>query len=190
MAVESQTFLIARSLRGSQQHNTIQLRRIELIVDVPMIGVHAEGEVTVTYADGHSESLNRDDCGVIRVSSSRGDYVDLDFETDLGMQACRCFIVLGDPEENLGAWRRLVNLGYVDLPEPPPRPEDRNELSDALEEFQADVGLEATGILDTETAERLAEQEESETEWTQRDEVVGEDPDDAGYPNDPKATPS
>lgn len=180
---------VARARPESDDTNTLRLPRVDIVVDVPVLGIVPDLVVDVAYADGSKEQLVADDSGAVSVASSRGAFVDLDAETSVGAYQLRCFVHLALSTEADGAWQRLVNLGYVDDPAVAPTSPDALMLKALIEEFQVDNDLDPTGELDEATASALEHAEQSDVLWLDREFAEGDDLDDADYDDEePKAT--
>jgi len=158
--------------------------RCPILLDDPFLGFLSGISVTVKYPDGSDELLTTDDDGMIKVRTDRGAYVDLKFETELRMHEMRVFVVLEDVSTPKGAWQRLVNMGYVDDPEPPPKPFSEDYLAAAVEEFQSEHGIRPTGELDSRTQSALDSSHDSTVPWREQRTALIDDDLDAEYDKD------
>lgn len=129
----------------------------------------ATGLAVTVSAGGTSEKVQADGDGAIVLPLRLGPFVDLSFDHDEIKRTVRLFLELPPADTSDGAWRRLVNLGYVDQDGPPGSPPRPEALQAAAESFQADHGLAVTGQLDATTAARLADAHEVEpAHWRDR----------------------
>ena len=91
------------------------------------LGILNDMEVSVRYADGTADSQKTNSEGVLFLEiglwSEEGNFVDLEFETELRVHKLRVFLVTEHASTPNGAWQRLVNLGYVSEEEPKAEPE-------------------------------------------------------------------
>lgn len=165
----------ARCREGHEELNTLRLERVDVVIDDPVLGMLPEHDVKVTYANGVKEELISDDEGVITVSAARGEYVDIAFETDIETNRLRCFVVTAAIDTDKGVWQRLVNLGYVDDPDPPSEAPDNETLKGAVQEFQVDHDFDVTGVLENEGRETLVDYESSDELWQDHDVLPGKD---------------
>lgn len=152
-----------------------------IILDDSFLGIQSGIKVTVKYPDGSDESLTTDDDGIIIVNTDRGVYIDLEFETELKMHQMRIFVVLDDISTPSGAWQRLVNMGYVDDPEPPSEPFNEDTLAAAIEEFQSEHDINPSGEMDNNTLSKLREIYASTTPWNELETSIIDDKLDSEY---------
>lgn len=158
---------------STERTHVVRVRRIRrsvpVWIDDPFLGPLGKLDVTVKYADGSEESLKTDDRGAIEVRlerwSEQGNYADLKFKTELREHKRRVFLVVEHADTKIGAWQRLVNLGFVDLAEPKCEPENDDVFAATLEAFQAENGILPDGELDPETSSALEDRHEAATTW-------------------------
>lgn len=182
---------VPRSFRrgglATERAHTLRVRRIRRVLairlDDPFLGFLGETAVAARYADGSASQLKTDEHGVVEVEtdhwSDDGNFVDLQCTTDLREQQMRVFLVLEHAQTRVGAWQRLVNLGYVAIDEPTCEPDSDDLFAAALEEFQADRGIPPTGELDPHTQAALESWHRSASPWGEHGRAEMEDPDDA-----------
>lgn len=168
-------FPVARATRGTTHHNTIALRRVRILLDDPLLGPLSGIRVTVKYSNNSTEEITADGDGILKVRAGRGTHVDLEFATALRSHRRRVFLVMDSAGTKPGAWRRLVNLGYVRARDPAPELASDDLLARALEQFQADHGLKPTGDLDDRTQSTLESSEQSSSPWGEQKPLLPED---------------
>jgi outer membrane protein OmpA-like peptidoglycan-associated protein len=150
--------------------------RIRLLLDDPFLGFLGGISVKVTYATGATETVVADSGGAIRLLIDEGAFADIEFTTSITTHAHRIFILVDSLSGTAGQWQRLVNLGYIDDPQPAPEPPDGMSLAVAVAEFQAMHGIEPTGIADSKTQQSIDDSHNSVVAW--KDEQRTDLPDD------------
>ena len=179
---------VVRSTREGRDYNTLATTRIDILLDDPFLGILSGIEVTMKYEDGSQKSAVTDENGIVKVSRTKGKFVDLKFTTELREHQLRVFISLEEASSPNGTWQRLVNMGYVDELQPPSEPSDPDELASAVEEFQSEHGITPTGELDARTLEKLTSVYTSSTTWGDIGADVIDDGSDDMYGEDSKAS--
>lgn len=144
--------------------------RLYIVFDDLFAGISDNENVNLTYADGFKESEKTDGDGEILVSSSHGNYVDVEVNAELDTYMQRVFIMLDDYRTRNGAWQRLINLGYVHESSPQNSPENDVKLEAALQAFQAEFGISTNGsVEDVNALKKLQmEHDEEATVWCER----------------------
>ena len=178
---------VVRSLREGRDYNTLDMSAIDILLDDPFLGILSGIEVLVKYQDGSQRNIATNEHGMVRVSRNKGDFVDLQFATELREHQLRVFVNLKEASSPSGVWQRLANLGYADEFPPPAEPPDQDGLASAVEEFQSDHGIIPTGELDAATLEALASAYSSSTPWGDMSAAVTDDGSDNPYGEDSKA---
>ena len=129
--------------------------RLRILLDDPFLGFLQDIPVQVTYASGAAETVVADKSAAIGLLVDQGNYADLEFTTSLTKNCVRVFIVLAGASTAAGAWQRLVNLGYIHDPYPPPEPPNDDALATAVATFQGTHGIVPTGSVDDPTAQAI-----------------------------------
>lgn len=152
-------------------------RRIR--IDDGASGFLADVSIKVTFATGEEQTFRTNAEGDIELPRDRTDaFVDITPEDSAVSQ--RVFLTFPPSSDRVGAWRRLVNLGYwhpgaVAEALPPPTPPNEEEFTRVIVEFQEDAGLDITGELDSETVDLLNERVAEDTAWKDHDWAVSPD---------------
>ncbi len=135
--------------------------KLRWLLDDSFSGFLCGIKVKATYESGAAEQLISDGSGYIELWRDLGDYADLEFETEWRKQSLRVFVVLGGVATAKGAWRRLVNLGFVPIPQPDGVPPNDDALKSAVAEFQGAHGIPPTCDLDAATQAALGDAHEA-----------------------------
>ena len=120
----------------------------------PNLGTLAETYYWVRYANGKAVQGRTDPEGRLRVRTDWGPYVEVAIQARTKTRALRVMLSKEPASTPEGAWARLVNLGHVDLVQPPVSPEPA-QLREALLRFQMAQRLRRSGTLDAETRAKL-----------------------------------
>ena len=143
-----------RIVRGQPQEFVLGFRTV--VLADPSLGTLTETYYWVRYQNGKAVQGRTDERGRLRVRTDWGDYVDISIQARVDTRALRIMLSKEPASTPRGAWARLVNIGVVDVPEPPADPPPE-ELAKAVRSFQTGHGLPRTGKLDAETAAKLNE---------------------------------
>ena len=135
--------------------------KLRWLLDDPFLGLLGGMKVNVSYESGATESVVSDGGGYIELWRDLGDYADVEFTTALRKHNLRIFVVLGGVATPKGAWRRLVNLGFVRIPDAPGEAPHEDALASAVAEFQAVNGITPTALLGAATQAAIGDQHES-----------------------------
>ena len=160
--------------------------KLRWLLDDPFLGLLAGIKVNATYESGAKETLVSDGAGYVELWRDLGDYADLEFTTELIHHRLRAFVVLAGLATPKGAWRRLVNLGFVRITDPPGEAPNDDALASAVAEFQAVNGITPTAALDAVTQAAIGDQHE--TTVSRKDEPAKplSDPLASVFPTQPK----
>ena len=135
--------------------------KLRWLLDDPFLGFLAGIKVNVTYESGATETVVSDGSGYIELYRDLGDYADVEFTTKLRKHDLRIFVVLAGVATPKGAWRRLVNLGFVRVEQPPGEAPHPDALASAITEFQAVNGITPTALLDATTQAAIGDRHEA-----------------------------
>lgn len=127
--------------------------RTVLLAD-PKLGTLTETYYWLRYANGKPINGQTDAKGQLRVRTDWGDFVDIAIQARVKTRGIRVMLTKDPTSTPKGAWARLVNLGYVDMDQPPVEPTEE-QLEQALRRFQTKTGLPRTGKLEGATPTRL-----------------------------------
>lgn len=142
---------------------------MEVVFDDPILGLCQGVTVHFKFSGGQEADLTTDEAGIVKLEARPGDFADTEYQREGIVHRQRVFLSPPDIVATDGTWQRLVNLGYVQKTLPPRLPESEPQLALAIEEFQAEFGLDPTGNLDNATRERIRRaHDEDQQEWQDR----------------------
>lgn len=141
----------------------------ELVLDDSVLGFLSGARVLLRLPSGEEFTAVANDQGVVTLRTDEDtEFVDIVFAADQTVE--RAFLVLPESNDPVGAWRRLVNLGYWDEGSfstdlPPAEPASDADLESLLSTFQEDADLPPTGNLNQATIAALDERSAKENPW-------------------------
>jgi len=127
---------------------------VRLVLDDALFGPARGALVRLTFDDGSSKEFATDHLGVVTFETGHT-FVHVAVQTHEGTREMFVFLLLPPANSPAGIWQRLANLGYVSMRPPPEAPPSPNDLTMAVQEFQADHGLPVSGQADARTFDQI-----------------------------------
>ncbi len=131
----------------------------------PIEGGIASLQVTIHFEDGSTVSKTTDSKGCLEFECAKEQkFVKFEYKQGNKTYILEYFPRPAPVDTDDGIWQRLVNLGYWGEGDAPRSPSEE-QLQAALQAFQMDFEIDATGKTDAETQDKLVELSSNDKYW-------------------------